>query len=294
MRGYVAPQERRFYRTRAGQIAFVRSVSGRSAERAIGEVREHGKPPREREWNHIGEFLHTNNDQHPDDLVEDLGPELNGRREEAIKACRYRNGDLHLGGMAAAHIVNMLGGQYGRDSLDDLINRATEGQLDELYAYQGFKWILGHYRNNPPTPESDHATCLRALKDAQAWRPRSDERCESPPPEIEEIVGSVECGDFEFMVRMDGDRPYLQVQCDDTCNNTGEPYRWHGRKWLLSPHMTKSEVVQTCLAAAQMAQEHELRENFKYRGEPIFRPHWDVDALVALSNAGATEHRDSV
>lgn len=54
----------------------------------------------------------------------------------------------------------------------------------------------------------------------------------------------------------------------------------HGRKWRLSAHMTKSEFVQTALAAALMAVEHEAREEFHYRGHAVFGPHLDVDALV--------------
>ena len=53
----------------------------------------------------------------------------------------------------------------------------------------------------------------------------------------------------------------------------------HGRKWRLSPWMTKSEIVQTAFAAVLAAVEHEAREHFLYRGQPVFGPHFDVDAL---------------
>lgn len=55
-----------------------------------------------------------------------------------------------------------------------------------------------------------------------------------------------------------------------------------GRKWYVSPHMARSEVVQTALMAILAAEEHEARERFRYRGQPIFRPHYDVDRLHAL------------
>lgn len=59
----------------------------------------------------------------------------------------------------------------------------------------------------------------------------------------------------------------------------------NGRKWRLSEFMTKSEVVQTVFMAYLAWIEHEARELFLYKGEPIFSPHYDVDALVGLCKA---------
>jgi len=53
-----------------------------------------------------------------------------------------------------------------------------------------------------------------------------------------------------------------------------------GRKWLLSQHMTDSEIVQTALLAVLVCEEHEARERFRYRGAAIFGPHQDVEDLV--------------
>lgn len=57
----------------------------------------------------------------------------------------------------------------------------------------------------------------------------------------------------------------------------------HGRKWKLSRFMTKSEIVQTAFKAILTAEEHEVRERFRYRGAAIFGPHFDVDKLVGLA-----------
>ncbi len=73
---------------------------------------------------------------------------------------------------------------------------------------------------------------------------------------------------------------FLQVRCSGVCNTTGQPILWHGRKWALSTHMTRSEVVQTAFKAVVTALEHEARERFRYRGESVFDPHYDIDALV--------------
>jgi len=90
---------------------------------------------------------------------------------------------------------------------------------------------------------------------------------------------------------MDGARPYLQVVFMGRCTDTGEICRQTGRKWYLSPFMTKSEVVQTALKAVLTAEEHEARESFRYRGSAIFGPHFDVDSLVKLYEDKHLEHR---
>lgn len=98
-----------------------------------------------------------------------------------------------------------------------------------------------------------------------------------------EWLAEVECADLEFVVFLDGDRPILQVSCPDgQCNVSGQPMAWKGRKWFLSIHMTKSEVIQTAFKAVLTAVEHELRETFRYRGQAIFGPHFSVDVMADL------------
>jgi hypothetical protein len=52
------------------------------------------------------------------------------------------------------------------------------------------------------------------------------------------------------------------------------------RKWYVSSHATISEVVQTVFLAALTAQEHELRERFRFMGRDIFNPHQDATDLA--------------
>lgn len=79
---------------------------------------------------------------------------------------------------------------------------------------------------------------------------------------------------------------YLQVGAEDgTCNVTGKPVRWSGRKWLLSEHMTDGEIIQTALKAVLAAHEHEAREQFLFKGQAIFDPHYDLVKLVRLRSA---------
>lgn len=94
------------------------------------------------------------------------------------------------------------------------------------------------------------------------------------------------------MVKMDGDRAYLQLGFweIDRDNPAAPPAYQKSRKWMLSPHMTKSEVVQTAFKAVMTAEEHETREKFSYRGQPVFGPHFDLDQLVRICGLG---HQDA-
>lgn len=87
-----------------------------------------------------------------------------------------------------------------------------------------------------------------------------------------DILHDVEYRDWEFVLG-DGDR-WLQIRFRDS---DGNPQ--HGRKWRLSPHMTRSEFVQTALMAVLAAEEHEAREQFHFRGRAVFGPHIDVEGL---------------
>lgn len=111
--------------------------------------------------------------------------------------------------------------------------------------------------------------------------------------EIEEILSLVSYPGFEFVCKEKRSDPsgyidlpsnalYLQIECDDVCNVTNKPMKWKSRKWLLSAHATKSEIVQTAFLAVLTALEHEAREKFMYEGVSVFDGHYDVDALKML------------
>lgn len=94
-------------------------------------------------------------------------------------------------------------------------------------------------------------------------------------------------------LRYDEKRPYLQVQDPaGTCNITGKPMPWHARKWMLSPHMTETEVVTTAFKAYMAAIEHEAREGFLYREQSIFDPHISVEDLFRLRATRPLDGRD--
>jgi hypothetical protein len=95
------------------------------------------------------------------------------------------------------------------------------------------------------------------------------------------------CGD-------DGIALWLQWVFFAPCAETGEACRQSGRKWRVSHYATPDEVVKTAFAAVLFALEHEARETFTYRGETIFHPHTDVEALVELAQQKRYAKRQEV
>jgi len=98
---------------------------------------------------------------------------------------------------------------------------------------------------------------------------------------LQHILKDIEFNDWEFILIT---KPYFALRVVSTTedNVTGMTVTWAGRKWLLSKHMTDGEVVQTAWLAVQTALIHEAREQFKYKGQSIFDPHYDIDQLVEL------------
>ena len=79
---------------------------------------------------------------------------------------------------------------------------------------------------------------------------------------------------------------YLQVHGEVLDRDTGRMAVVKGRKYLLSTHMTDSEVVQTAFMAVKAFQEHELRESFYYKGALVFNPHLDLSLIAAHMRDG--------
>ena len=85
-------------------------------------------------------------------------------------------------------------------------------------------------------------------------------------------------------------RIYLQYrfQAPDNDDEDNIDYEAHCRKWMLSQHMTKQEVVRTAWLAYKQAVSHEADEQFKYKGVAIYGPHIDVEELVNIGNRRET------
>jgi hypothetical protein len=116
---------------------------------------------------------------------------------------------------------------------------------------------------------------------------------------FKKYLEDVKYRDWDFNVQMDGERAYLQIgfwEYDSSLPLDVQNCKTYqkGRKWFLSPYMTKSEVVQTALKAVLTAEEHEARERFTYKGKCIFGPHFCIDRLAAVCNEDSFDKRKVV
>lgn len=94
---------------------------------------------------------------------------------------------------------------------------------------------------------------------------------------ITETLSQISFLDWTFKSGILAEGFYLQVNFKAENIKTGKEEIQSGRKWYISKHMTKSEVVQTAFKSVTTALEHEARESFIFKGERIFQPHFDVD-----------------
>jgi|CXWL01.1.fsa_nt_gi hypothetical protein len=110
--------------------------------------------------------------------------------------------------------------------------------------------------------------------------------------EIEEVIQQVSYKNWRFIVGCDlGGRDYLQVSWQGEDVTSGIITEQKSRKWWLSPHMTNTELVTTAYKAVMAAEEHEVREYFRYKGAQVFNPHFDVDELVQFSKTVRLDSR---
>lgn len=108
---------------------------------------------------------------------------------------------------------------------------------------------------------------------------------------VQEIIDSIQCLDYNFTVVQKDGYAYLQAWYNENDVDTGKPEVQKTRKWLLSKYMVKSEIVQTALKCVLTSLEHRTREHFKYKGELVFGPHYDIEALYELAKAKRLEIR---
>ena len=72
-----------------------------------------------------------------------------------------------------------------------------------------------------------------------------------------------------------GDGEYVQW-VGFSADGTRQP----GRKWYISPHACRQEIVNTILLALTTYVTHEARESLLYKGTQIGSPHLDYDELA--------------
>jgi hypothetical protein len=101
---------------------------------------------------------------------------------------------------------------------------------------------------------------------------------------LDKIQYQMSNGEYvKFKFLFDENLAYLQIRANLEDNETGVKSLQSGRKWILSQHMTKTEIVRTAWKAVQAFEFHEMEERFKYKGKAIFNGHIDVDELANVA-----------
>ncbi len=109
--------------------------------------------------------------------------------------------------------------------------------------------------------------------------------------EAREIIGLVKFEDYRFEVIDCSGGMFLRARYREADIVTGEMAEQFTRKWQLSRHMVRSELVQTAFKCVMTSMEHRAREHFTYRGARVFGPHFDVEALVELCREKRFDYR---
>lgn len=111
------------------------------------------------------------------------------------------------------------------------------------------------------------------------------------PQEAREILVLVVYPDYTFEILERNGEMFLRACYTENDINTDEPEIQKTRKWHVSKHAIKSELIQTAFKCILTSAEHRVREHFKYRGELIYGPHFSADELYGLLKKRAAEDR---
>jgi hypothetical protein len=88
---------------------------------------------------------------------------------------------------------------------------------------------------------------------------------------------------YTFVIESRGDVMLLSAWYVEPDIETSRPEQQITRKWFISEHATRSEIVQTALKCVLTSAEHRVRESFTYHGRRVFGPHFDVEQLAELA-----------
>jgi hypothetical protein len=103
--------------------------------------------------------------------------------------------------------------------------------------------------------------------------------------EIKEVASRIKYLDWKLVVKESGERPYLQWHfraANTDPGSSNELIEQRSGKCWLSYFMIPQEIERNAYLALVRAVEHELNENYYYRGYQIHNPHVDPDALVEM------------
>lgn len=107
--------------------------------------------------------------------------------------------------------------------------------------------------------------------------------------EFASVMSEVSFKDWDFRIGILGEGYFLQATFKDIDHDTNELSLIKGRKWYISSFAIEDEIVKTAWVAVKMAMEHEMMEQFQYKGKAPFHPHHEVNGLLDRPMCHRTE-----
>lgn len=107
---------------------------------------------------------------------------------------------------------------------------------------------------------------------------------------VQHLLQYIYYPDYSFKVHVGHGGVYIQAYYEDEDIHAHTIEVQDTRKWLISTHMTDSEIVQTAFKCCLTSAEHRVRENFTYKNARVFGPHFDVEDLVKVCIDGRGEN----
>ena len=100
-------------------------------------------------------------------------------------------------------------------------------------------------------------------------------------PLIEILLASITLSqrlfpEYRWRVLDKGDGFLIQLVFVSPCSHTGELEPQHCRKWYISSHSTRNEVIRSAHKACHAAMAHEIDEAFLYENRRVCNPHRDI------------------
>jgi hypothetical protein len=99
--------------------------------------------------------------------------------------------------------------------------------------------------------------------------------------QIEKALADVKYKDCSFNAEEVAGGFHLWITGLEDDTYSGQRELQQGRKWFVSQHCKKSDVIRTAFKAVSTWAEHEAREAFQYKDVRVFSPHLNVDQLVS-------------
>lgn len=161
-------------------------------------------------------------------------------------------------------------------------------QMTEAKTVEGVMKNFSIHGAAPFSPENFNIQDLKALSQtldvrAKIQKPRA-ETPEALKDALQQLTQNMTYKNWDYKIKLDGNRPYLQIEFMDVDSDTGEFGLQTSRKYQLSAYMTDSEIIQTALLATIVAEQHEVREYFTYDNARLYGPHTSAEKRLAILN----------